>query len=630
MEKQYKILPYTLNSEENEKRVKNPEVHSKYKHVWQSARIKLKFRHILNTLFKAALIDNEEKNELHRQNARVGNYSSETISQNLRLSLIISPNSRCLSYWNTFILLTLVYTTILMPVFLAFPPSDQHDVVDVFDRILSGIYFIDFLINCSTGIKKNSGLIVITRKEILISYFKSWMIVDIVAFFPFEVFFNSARSINPLFKIFRITRMYKVLKITKIVKWIKVKKNYGMMIKLQDIFGIKHSVLQMIVTFISILLCIHIISCIWCFSARLDDYSPNTWVSRSGNIDEDSFSLYLSSFYWSLTTLTTVGYGDISAGTNLERIISIFWMICSLNFLGFTISTLSSFLNGIDTHDKILLNKLAIIDEFCHEAGLSKLLKLKLRNALRHSSSISRYSLLQQFDILNELPKDLKYEIALAMHRGAARTFKFFNSKDDYLIVAIVPYLTPNFVNIDNYVYKSYDFPDEIYFLVKGRVVYINPKNGTGIYTIMKKDYFGDIEVLMKIPRKFSAISRENCEMLCLSYQIVSKIKKDYPNIYFEIRGVAVERDRVLQSTLKNIKDLRRMERHKSVSEMTVLKFQAFHKIRRDMKKSENFKRVAKRSLISQSKISNQIELICDKLESLQNNVLSAKQLINK
>ena len=625
MERGYKVVPLSGRTE------RKSAANSKYLHVWQSARVKLKFRLILNSLVRAAVTsDKINKEELQRQNNNLNLFGNETILQSKQFLCFINPDSAFITYWSIFIISTLLYTALFMPFFLAFPELDKNNVADMLDRTLSVIYFIDFIISLNTGFRTNSGALVTSGKKIFIRYLKSWMIIDLIAFFPFEVLFSSEHSANLLFKLVRITRLYKVLKITKLVKWIKVKNNYGMMMKLQDIFGVKHSVLQMIVTCFSILLCVHVISCLWCFSATIYDYGPETWVYRSGYQDEGPFSIYLSSFYWSFTTFSTVGYGDITAGTNLERIISIFWMICSLNFLGFTISTLSSFVNGIDTHDKVLLHKLAIIDEFCAETGLSKIFRLKLRNALRHSSTISRYSLLQQFDILSELPKDLKYEIAKAMHRGAAKTLKFFKCKEDYLIIAIVPYLLPNFVNSGNFVYKCHDFPDEIYFLVKGRVVYVNPENGTGIYTIVKKDYFGDIEVLTKIPRKFSALTRNNCEMLCLAYQIVGKLKKDYPNIYFEMRGVAIERDRVLQMTLKKIKELRKMEKQKSASEMSILKFQTFHRIRREMKKSEIYKKVVKRSIKSQSKVSKQLELIHGKLDSLQQLIHLGTQSINK
>lgn len=37
---------------------------------------------------------------------------------------------------------------------------------------------------------------------------------------------------------------------------------------------------------------------------------------------------YLYSLYWSVTTLTTIGYGDIVAVNNIERLIAIIAMLC--------------------------------------------------------------------------------------------------------------------------------------------------------------------------------------------------------------------------------------------------------------------------------------------------------------
>lgn len=96
--------------------------------------------------------------------------------------------------------------------------------------------------------------------------------------------------------------------------------------------------------------------------------------------------VYLVSIYWAFTTLSTVGYGDISPYTSLEIIIAMLWMIFGLCFFSFTIGSLSSMLSSIDTKETVLTNKLAIIDEFAKESNLSRDLKLKLRHALKYST----------------------------------------------------------------------------------------------------------------------------------------------------------------------------------------------------------------------------------------------------
>jgi voltage-gated potassium channel Kch len=57
---------------------------------------------------------------------------------------------------------------------------------------------------------------------------------------------------------------------------------------------------------------------------------------------------YIYSIYWSMQTLTTVGYGDIGAITVGEKILSLIWMFFGVGFYSFTIGNLSSIIAKID------------------------------------------------------------------------------------------------------------------------------------------------------------------------------------------------------------------------------------------------------------------------------------------
>lgn len=69
--------------------------------------------------------------------------------------------------------------------------------------------------------------------------------------------------------------------------------------------------------------------------------------------NEDSYSLYIASIYYSFTALTTVGYGDITAGTNVEMIVTMIWMVFGVGFYSFTIGILSSVLAHMVYYYKI-------------------------------------------------------------------------------------------------------------------------------------------------------------------------------------------------------------------------------------------------------------------------------------
>ena len=54
--------------------------------------------------------------------------------------------------------------------------------------------------------------------------------------------------------------------------------------------------------------------------------------------------LYLLSFYWGFTTITTVGYGDIVPYTDAERLYSIFAMYCGIALMSIITGKLTTIL----------------------------------------------------------------------------------------------------------------------------------------------------------------------------------------------------------------------------------------------------------------------------------------------
>lgn len=106
------------------------------------------------------------------------------------------------------------------------------------------------------------------------------------------------------------------------------------------------------------------------------------------------------------------------------------WMFFGMCFFSFAIGSLSSMLSSIDTKDTILMNKLGVIDEFAKEANLTKNMCLRIRRAIKYSTEKSGYSLGDKHTILSELPRNLRYEMAIAMHHGVAMRLDFFMKRD--------------------------------------------------------------------------------------------------------------------------------------------------------------------------------------------------------
>ena len=59
-------------------------------------------------------------------------------------------------------------------------------------------------------------------------------------------------------------------------------------------------------------------------------------------------SLYLVSFYFVTTTVTTVGYGDIAANNHVERVFAIFMLFVGVGTFSFVSGSLSSIITNYD------------------------------------------------------------------------------------------------------------------------------------------------------------------------------------------------------------------------------------------------------------------------------------------
>jgi Ion channel len=73
-----------------------------------------------------------------------------------------------------------------------------------------------------------------------------------------------------------------------------------------------------------------------------------------GYQEYDNLSLYLTAFYFTVTTIVTVGYGDITPYNNAERCFVIFLMLVGVISFSFATGTLSSIIQSHDSKNAAL------------------------------------------------------------------------------------------------------------------------------------------------------------------------------------------------------------------------------------------------------------------------------------
>jgi len=134
----------------------------------------------------------------------------------------------------------------------------------------------------------------------------------------------------------------------------------------------------------------HLIACLYIYIAKiqLTEYDNlDNWIDRMGYVDASDSFIYISSFYWTLETITTVGYGDISAKTSIERVYTIFIMTFGVCMYSFAIGILSAIVGAMDTSTLEINEKLQLLLEIKNEYTISKSLFRNAKKCLLSDST---------------------------------------------------------------------------------------------------------------------------------------------------------------------------------------------------------------------------------------------------
>ena len=195
------------------------------------------------------------------------------------------------------------------------------------------------------------------------------------------------------------------------------------------------------------------------------------------------------------------------------------------------------------------------MDEFAKDEHVSAVLKQQLVAAISYSTEKSPFSWYDKLELLSELPKELRYEVAMAMHGGAARFISFFQSKDPAFLATILPLLRGEMVHSGVAICQEGEYAGEMYFLTKGEVHFVDGKE-KHVYRILKQGaYFGDVEMLKGIERKYTVVAGTDCHFLTLARkvtftQFLGLVQRDFPVIWTEINEVAEKRDKLNSQAL--------------------------------------------------------------------------------
>jgi len=448
----------------------------------------------------------------------------------------IHPKSKLRLGWTFVVLFLLTYTATITPYRLTF---EEHTPIGwrVIDYIIDALFFTDLLMNFISAYYDDEGKLVKEPKQLAKVYLKSWFLIDLIAVIPLDAIIDglvedstgySKVRYNLFLRLIRLPRLYRLLRILRINNIAKFIRGTPFLEWLE-----LHSIVLRLMTFFIITATlVHIMACIWYFEAKLDS-NPSNWVTRYFFLENTNASLYLTSLYYVISTIATVGYGDIFSGTVPEQILSILLMLLGAGFYSYTVGIMASIFSSRENRLASLKRKISIANEFAHEIKASKVLKRRIRKILEYNSLRNCFSWANKKEVFSEIPIPLRFEIVMTMHSEIFTTIPFFREHSDkYFVVTIIELLKPLQVSARDFLWKEGDSAESIYFLISGKVHMlssefltptdrvINQKTSIIFNRYPAGSYFGEIEIIEKTNRAFSLQAGRDSEVFYLTKHV--------------------------------------------------------------------------------------------------------------
>jgi hyperpolarization activated cyclic nucleotide-gated potassium channel 1 len=459
------------------------------------------------------------------------------------IKFIIYPDDPLYEYWSFIVALLLLFTAIITPYRLALVDSYDETWL-IIDLVIDGLFVVDVFVNCFLAYYNEEMDIITDRKMIFIHYLKGWFLLDTVACIPFSILTESKDYGNLLrfAKFTRVTRAIKLLKLVRMIQLLQSRKRA--MRYMNSIFKITIE-LERIITFLfGFILLIHILACSWAFIGIYKYLSnDNNWITQSGFIDYKDHEIYIAGIYWAITTLTSVGYGDIHPYNSSEKIFTCFVVILGIFVYSYMVGSLTNLVSNLDSRKSKLRKKIEMLQIVSDEYKVSDNLYKKLANAIEYEHTHSRKEV---DELIDSLPSKLKSQLLIVIHRKIIEGNSFFEDKPTFFVAWVAPRLKPLRVEAGDIIYRENDYAIDMHFIANGTVSLNSTRDGeiTVISKVSKGYYFGELDLLFSIfkSRLFTVKAETSCELLTLAREDFECLLKTFEDQSIEILANARER----------------------------------------------------------------------------------------
>jgi CRP-like cAMP-binding protein len=436
---------------------------------------------------------------------------------------LIFPENKLLILWTFISTIIIILQAFCIPFVLAFQINDSSTWL--FLEVASCCFFLaEMLLNFNIAIYKD-GTLVEDRKEIRQHYMKNWFIVDAISLIPIATL--------PFFSLSRFSRTWaSFLQYVKLLALFRLLKLRSLSAKLQERISSKLlSTLYMLAEIMIIELFIaHILACsFYAIGIYESTFYPNVWMTQ---IHLDYFTieeLYITALYWSITTMATVGYGDVKPITPSEVGFVVAAMILACIVFGYIIGAIEGVILTYTSASNKRREMLVNINDFMKRRGIPIFLVMKVRRYLDYIWEVQRKNEVDETEVLAALSNELR-ELVFIYSRGF-----IFNkcpgfSKLEQKVLKKTALITINNCYAPNdVIFEEGEKSRDMYFIQEGEVYLEDQTTRCVLRKLQKLNYFGEIAFFLGTGRTCSAVALSFLQAFTISYKAFKEILDSEP-----------------------------------------------------------------------------------------------------
>ncbi|XP_057968813.1 potassium channel AKT1 [Malania oleifera] len=451
-------------------------------------------------MFRVSMCGEEEINE---QLSRDGSHYSLSTGilpslgarSNRRVKLspfIISPYNRRYKAWGTFLVLLVFYTAWVSPFEFGFlrKPEGQLSIAD---NIVNAFFAVDIILTFFVAyLDKATYLLVDNHKKIAWKYASTWLAFDVISTIPSEL----ARKISPApfqqYGLFNMLRLWRLRRVSALFARLEKDRKF-------NYFWVRCAKLICVTLF-----SVHCAGCFYYLLAANYGNPKKTWTGAAGDdfLEQSLWHRYVTSMYWSITTLTTVGYGDLHPVNTREMIFDIIYMFFNLGLTSYLIGNMTNLVVHGTSRTRKFRDTIQAASSFAQRNQLPLRLQDQM---LAHLCLKFRTDSegLQQQETLDSLPKAIRSSISHFLFYSLLDKVYLFRGVSDDLLFQLVSEMKPEYFPPKEDVILQNEAPTDFYILVTGAVDLLVLKNNVEqvVGEARTGDLCGEIGVLCYRPQ---------------------------------------------------------------------------------------------------------------------------------